>query len=82
MAANGPVDEVAVVARGLDVVEHRQHRLEHVAHGALLHQRPVAVDPALVVDVLGLQPLQVAEPLGGERRVGVRHTGIRDASSW
>ena len=29
---------------------------------------PVAVDASLVVDVLGLQPLQVAEPLGGCRR--------------
>ena len=70
IAANGPV-ELAVLARGVHVVEHPEQRLEDVAHGALLDHGAVTVDPSLVVDVLGLQPLQVGEPFRGEHGVGV-----------
>src|SRR5262249_55582793 len=52
----------------------------------LLHQLTVAVDPALVVDVLRLEPLQVRGPLGqlrlegafAGRRVGDRRSGVLD----
>jgi hypothetical protein len=56
--------ELAVLARPVQVVEHRQHRGEHGERGVLLDHLTVAVDPPLVVDVLSLQPLQVV----GERR--------------
>jgi hypothetical protein len=44
----------------VDVVEHRKQRGEHREGGVLLDQLAVPVHPALVVDVLGLEPLEVA----------------------
>ena len=47
--------------------------------GALLHDRPVAVDATLVVDVLGLHSLEVGQPL--RRQDGVRVQVGRRSSS-
>jgi hypothetical protein len=80
------LDEVAVLAREMDVVEHRQHRLEDVGDARSLHQRTGRGRRALVVDVFGLEALQVVEALGGEDRAGsgcgtARHRH-REAVPW
>ena len=56
--------QLVVVASPADVVEHRQQRGQHVGDRGVADDLAVAVDPALVVDVLGLQPLQVSGALG------------------
>src|SRR6478735_625343 len=50
---------LAVLAGPVDVVEHREQRRERAVRRVLPDQVTVAVDASLVVDVLGLQPLQV-----------------------
>src|SRR5689334_21205710 len=57
--------EVAGLARHVDVVEDRQQRLDDAAHRRVADDLAVAVDALLVVDVLGLQPLQVREQRRG-----------------
>ena len=56
--------ELAVLLGPADVVEHREQRAQHrgLARGA--GERTVALDASLVVDVLGLQPLEVGRALG------------------
>ena len=56
--------QLAVLAGPVDGVEHLGDRGERGVRRVLADQLAVAVDPALVVDVLGLQPLQVGGPLG------------------
>ena len=60
-----------MLAGQLDVVEHREQRLDDAADGHVAADPAVTVDPPLVVDVLGLQALQVAEPLDGQGGVRV-----------
>src|SRR6478735_4789700 len=59
--------EVAGLAGHVDVVEDRQQRLDDAAHRGVTDDLAVAVDALLVVDVLGLQPLEVGEVGRGER---------------
>ncbi len=63
-----------MLAREVDVVEHRQQRLEHGGHRRVAGDVPVALDPAAVVDVLRLQSLQVVEAL---RREGLERLHVR-----
>src|SRR6478609_2823096 len=62
--------EVAVLARGVDVVEDRQQRLDDLGDPPVAREVAVAVDALLVVDVLRLEAAQVLEMLG--RLAGVR----------
>src|SRR6478735_4149918 len=59
--------EVAGLAGHVDVVEDRQQRLDDAAHRGVTDDLAVTVDALLVVDVLGLQPLEVGEVGRGER---------------
>jgi len=52
-------DQLAVIPRAVDVVEHRQEFGQEVRDGDLLDRDPVALHPAAVVLVLGLKPLKV-----------------------
>jgi hypothetical protein len=63
--------QVAVLPGEVDVVQDRQERLENARHRLVAGDVPVAVDPAAVVDELGLQALQVGQPLGGRCLSGV-----------
>src|SRR5690606_12315705 len=67
--AEGP-GEVAVVACPTDVVEHAEQLTEHRRNSILADGLAVALNPAAVVDVLRLHPLQLFEPLGGQRLGG------------
>ena len=66
-----PVVELAVLTGPVDGVEHVDDRRERGVRRVLADQLPVAVDPALVVEVLGLEPLQVGGALG-ERLLELR----------
>ena len=58
-----------MLAGTVEVVEHRHQAGQHREHSVLLDELAVPVDTSLVVDVLGLQPLEVVgEP--GHRRLG------------
>ena len=59
-----PCVERAVLARPVDVVEDLDDRRQGLVRRVLAHQLAVALDPALVVEVLGLEPLEVGGPLG------------------
>jgi hypothetical protein len=81
-----PALQVAVLTRQVDVIQHRQQRLDDAADRRVMVQLTVTVDALLVVDVLGLQPLQVAGQVSSQRRVrmdffaldrGVRTRGAR-----
>ncbi len=61
--------QVPVLAGQVDVVQHRKQRLEDAAHGLVACDVAVALDPLAVVDVLGLQPLQVGQPLRRQPRI-------------
>ena len=57
------VVERTVLAGPVDGVEDLDDRGQGLVRRVLAHQVAVALDPALVVDVLGLEPLQVGGPL-------------------
>ena len=59
-----------MLARGVDVVEDRQQRLDDLGDPTVAREVAVAVDALLVVDVLRLEAAQVLEVLG--RLAGVR----------
>src|SRR3954451_3359663 len=56
--------ELPVLAGPVDRVEHVDDRGERGVRRVLAHQLTVTVDPALVVEVLGLEALQVGGALG------------------
>ena len=64
-------EAVAVLTRQVDVVQHRQERLDDAADRHRTMQLAVTVDPLLVVDVLGLQPLQITGLVSREGGVRV-----------
>ena len=56
-------DQLAVFPGAADVVEHGQELGQEVRDGDLLDRDPVPLDPAAVVLVLGLEPLEVRRAL-------------------
>ena len=66
-----------MLAGELDVVEHRQQRLQHAGDPCVAGDVAVAVDAAAVVDVLRLQPAQVDEALLRERHGGGEPAVVR-----
>src|SRR5699024_8225155 len=79
-----PAIELVVLTRTVDVVEHRKELRDDPGNGSLMVGLAVAIDPALVVDVLRLQPLQVGRTLGEllldrqlRRRLGIGRRGVR-----
>ena len=77
--------ERAVLARPVDVVEDLDDRRQGLVRRVLAHQLAVTLDPALVVEVLGLEPLEVGGPLGelllDGRPVGLLGGGVASAAS-
>ena len=53
-----------MLAGAVDVVEDLDDRRQRLVRRVLAHQLAVAVDAPLVVEVLGLEPLEVGRPLG------------------
>ena len=73
--------QLAVLAGRADIVQHVIRSLSRPSTLALPDHIAVAVDPALVVDVLGLQPLQVSRALGQLRLQLAHLVGSRPARS-
>jgi len=54
-----------VLAGQVDLVQRRYQGFDHLGDRELPGDEPVPIDALAVVDVLGLEPLQVSEVLGG-----------------